>query len=261
MGGAHEAMEISEHTTHAAHEEHGKPHGGAGSNKLIGMTIALIGVLLAFCAAMVGSERNELVRAMIEQTQSHSDYTSASTKFRLIMLDIEKERAVVAASTGDTAAPNPLMKRLLRLYLDYSAERKLSQAWADTYQPLIDAHFGGAEAYEKAQLLAEIGIVFASVAVLLGSRISWIVSLVLATLCVGQLGRSYFHVSHVVHETEAKIEQSKEAYQDLRKAHTGANEDEKTIEACDPGGKIRASFQEGAPAAEGSEAKAEEHHH
>ena len=54
----------------------GKPH---GPGKLIGLTMALIGVLIAFCAALVGAERNELTRTMIEQTQAHSDYSSPST--------------------------------------------------------------------------------------------------------------------------------------------------------------------------------------
>ena len=76
----------------ATNHQKGKPH---GRGKLIGLTMALIGVLIAFCAALVGSERNEPTRTMIEQTQAHSDYSSASTKFRLIMLDLEKQRGVV----------------------------------------------------------------------------------------------------------------------------------------------------------------------
>ena len=51
------------------------------SSKHVGLTIALIGVLIAFCAAMVGSEQNELTRSMMEQTQANSDYSGASTKF------------------------------------------------------------------------------------------------------------------------------------------------------------------------------------
>ena len=78
MPGAHEKLERAEY---AAHE--GNHHGG--HNKLFGVTMALIGVLIALSGAMVGSERNELTRTMIEQTQAHATFTSASTKFRLIM--------------------------------------------------------------------------------------------------------------------------------------------------------------------------------
>src|SRR5215472_12278962 len=91
MSGAHENLEHAEHATHGAHH-------GARQSKRFGVTMALMGVLIAFSAAMVGSERNELTRVMIEQTQAHSDYTGASTKFRLIMIELEKQHARVAAS-------------------------------------------------------------------------------------------------------------------------------------------------------------------
>lgn len=250
---AHEALEHAEHAAHAG-GEHGhdapgaKPH---GPGKLIGLTMALIGVLIAFCAALVGAERNELTRTMIEQTQAHSDYSSASTKFRLIMLDLEKQRGV------PTVGDQPVLRRLLRLYSDYSKERKFSKDWADSYGPLVQAHFEGAEGYEHAQLIAEIGIVLASLGVLLNSRASWLLSIVLAVVCIAQLGRTNLHIRHEVTEATEHVHHGEEAYQELRKAHTGANEDEKTVEALDPGGKLRAE-NEAAAAASGGEHHAAE---
>src|SRR6516165_12492124 len=91
------------------------------SSKHVGLTIALIGVLIAFCAAMVTSEQNELTRTMTEQTQAHSDYSGASTKFRGVMIELEKLRH--ESSIGSTeAGPLPELKRFLRLSLDYSGE-------------------------------------------------------------------------------------------------------------------------------------------
>ncbi|MEO8800799.1 MAG: hypothetical protein ABI551_23110, partial [Polyangiaceae bacterium] len=64
MSGATELLEQMEHAGHAGHSGHG--HGGGGGHdaggpgKAIGITMALLGVMLAFCAAMVGSERTEL---------------------------------------------------------------------------------------------------------------------------------------------------------------------------------------------------------
>jgi len=237
MSEAHESLE---HAEHAAH----------GSNKLIGLTMALIGVLIAFCAAMVGSERNELTRTMIEQTQAHSDYTGASTKFRLVMMELEKQRlspAVTAA--GETATPeieraHSVLERFIRLYADYSKERSFTKAWSDSFKPVIDAYFEAAEGYEHAQLIAEIGIVIASLAVLLGNRPAWYISIVLAVVCVAQIGRVYLHTRGTLGVAESKVEHAAEAYQELRKAHTGANEDEKTVDQLDPGGKIRAAIEE-----------------
>src|SRR6266566_9763074 len=111
---AHQNMEHAEHAAHSS--DHGESHGG--HNKLFGVTMALTGVLIAFCSAMVGSERNELTRAMIEQTQAHADFTSASTKFRLIMLELEKQRARVAAARDTTGGWSPV-ERFIELAGDY----------------------------------------------------------------------------------------------------------------------------------------------
>ena len=213
--------------------------------------MALIGVLIAFCAALVGGERNELTRTMIEQTQAHSDYSSASTKFRLIMLELEKQRGIAIANPANVG-DQPVLRRFLRLYTDYSKERKYSKDWADSYGPLVQAHFEGAEGYEHAQLIAEIGIVLASLGVLLGSRSAWLLSIVLAVVCVVQLGRTNLHTRHEVTEASEKVRHGEEAYQELRKAHVGANEDERTVQALDPDGKLRAE-NEPASSTEGKE--------
>ena len=90
MAGAHQKLEHAEHAAHAEHHSHGEKHehghegGSSRQNKLFGVTMALIGVLIAFCSLMVGSERNELTRAMIDQTQAHADWTAASTKIAAI---------------------------------------------------------------------------------------------------------------------------------------------------------------------------------
>src|SRR5882724_12003394 len=101
MAGAHEKLE---HTEHAAHSD---SHGG-NHNKLFGVTMALIGVLIAFCSAMVGSERNELTRAMIEQTQAHADWTSASTKLRIVMIELEKQNARMASARDPQGGASPV---------------------------------------------------------------------------------------------------------------------------------------------------------
>jgi hypothetical protein len=234
MSGAHQKLE---HAEHAAH--HGNHEGGG--NKLFGVTMALIGVLIAMSAAMVGSERNELTRAMIEQTQAHSDFTGASTKFRLIMIELEKQRARVAAARDAPGGWSPV-ERFIELAADYTEERNLSKSWADSYGPVVEAHFEAAEGYEKGQLIAEIGIVLASLAVLLASRSAWLVSVLLALVCIVQLSRTYFPTKRIVRETLVRVRHSEEAYHDLRKAHVGANEDEKVIERLDPDGKIRAAI-------------------
>jgi hypothetical protein len=231
MSGAHEKLERAEHASHS------DGHGG-GHNKLFGITMALIGVLIAFCAAMVGSERNELTRAMINQTQANAYYTAASTKYRLVLIELEKQHARVA-SVRDTPGGWSPVKRFVELAWDYSAERELSKNWARSYEPLVEAHFDAAEGYENGQLIAEVAIVIASLGVLLGSRIAWLISVCLSVLCALQVGHTYLPTWHEVREARQQIAKADKEYLALRKAHEGLNEDEKAIEQFDPDKKIR----------------------
>jgi hypothetical protein len=50
MSTAHESLEHAEHVAHGAH--------GATLGKVIGLTMAILGVLLAFCAAEVGAHKS-----------------------------------------------------------------------------------------------------------------------------------------------------------------------------------------------------------
>jgi hypothetical protein len=232
MSGAHEKLERAEHASHA-----GGHH--SSNNKLFGLTMALIGVLIAFCAALVGSERNELTKTMIKQTQAHSDFTAASTKYRLIMIELEKQHARVASARDTPGGWSPV-QRFVELAADYGDERNLSKKWADTYEPLVEAHFDAAEGYEHAQLIAEIGIVMASLGVcspvepLVGFGIS------LDRLC----SAGWAHLSsHPARCPNCRVadQPRRGGVCRLRKAHVGANEDEQTVEHFDADGKIRAA--------------------
>jgi hypothetical protein len=247
-----EAIEALEHAEHASHAAgHGHDSSNKAPARLIGLTMALMGVLIAFCAALVGGQRNELTRTMIEQTQAHSDAGYSTIRYRLVMLDLEKQRAQLQGS-GHAAAENPAVRTFLGLYADYDKERKVSKDWADSYDPLVKAHFEGAENYEHAQLIAEIGIVLASLGVLLSSRPPWYLSMVLGVLCIAQIGRTYVHTRHEVNESMEHEKHSEEAYLELRKARADSTADQETVEALDPGGVLRA---------ENAAAKSNEHHH
>jgi hypothetical protein len=114
-------------------------------------------------------------------------------------------------------------KRFLRLYLDYSKEREFAKTWADSYQPAIDAHFNAAERYGKAQLVAEIGIVIASLGMLLCNRPAWLISIVFAAICVGMLADTGLTTRNAVANTSETIRKAEHAYTELRKTHLAAN--------------------------------------
>lgn len=209
--------------------------------KHVGLTIALIGVLIALCASMAGSEHNELTRTMTEQTQANSDYSGSSTKFRMVMVELEKLRHEASLGKLD-AGFVPELKRLLRLYLDYSNERDFAKHWVDSYQPAVEAHFDATRGYDYAQLFAEIGIVIASLAVLLSNRTAWIASIVLGVICIGVLTSTFFKTRHSVAQAVGNIQQAQNAFEQVRESHLGGSGDERTLEELDPGGKIRAEI-------------------
>jgi len=210
------------------------------NHKLFGITMALIGVLVALCAARVGSERNELTKTMVKQTQAHADYTAASTKYRVALIELEKQHARVAAARDTPGGWSPV-QRFVELSSDYGDERDLSKKWSDSYEPLVNAHFEAAEGYEHAQLIAEIGIVMASLAVLLSSRLAWLFSVLLSAGCVVQMACTYLPTRREVSEAHERIERAANEYTKLRNVHSSANEDEQAIDLLDPDGKIRAA--------------------
>jgi predicted histidine transporter YuiF (NhaC family) len=216
MAGLHEKLKQAEQTAQVPYIH-------------IGLTMALIGVLIALCAAMVGSHRSALTRAMIEQTEAHSDYRGESAKLRIVMVGLENLRGGLSLDSAG-AAQLPLSKRFLRLCLDYSKERDFAKACVDSYQPVIDTHFNAVDGYENAQLVAEIAIVIALIAVLLSNRPAWLISILLAVICIGMLTSTWLNTRRAVAHTLANIRKSEYAYQQLRRAHLGANQDERTVE-------------------------------
>ena len=99
-----EAHELAEKIESAGHG--GGAHGGHGGGigKFVGLTMAVIGVLLAICSAYVGSERTELVQTMVEQANTYSEYQASSTKYRAMMAQIQQTYAVTPSRKLATEA-------------------------------------------------------------------------------------------------------------------------------------------------------------
>ena len=284
--GAAEVLEHSEHISHAG----GHGHGG-GDDKLgtrVGITMACLGVLLAFCSAKVGGERTELVKVLVEQQHAHAKYQAQDIKHRsainalrqihseildpaaVTALDADLGKleadaapaappvapagsaAPAAGSAAPVAAPAPKADttsvkaaRLVAhqilgalspnrtdagLVADtadrYAAEAAAANDWVESFSPAIDAHVEAQEQYEMAQLFAEIGIVVASVALLMKKKVAWFVALALGLASIVFVGKTYARTSHEVHEAEEKIEHTGKHYRDLRTAGKTTVEDE-----------------------------------
>lgn len=245
--------ELSEKIEHVAHQGHDSSHKG-GSGKSIGITMAMLGVMLAFSAAMVGAQRTELVKTMVLQANKWGLYQSETTKFRVIEADLEmlkslsptkaevtkiettlreKRRAsgksddedtseikdLIASATEDMAqlvTPDPKdVAHFKKLSREYARDVKEAKEDAEAYDGAIEAHQQSAEWYEWAQLAAEVGIVVASIALLLVNRFIWIMSVCLGLVCGGALGFTFFHTRSAEAAAEQKIRAAAENVQQI----------------------------------------------
>lgn len=218
---------------------------GAKPAKGIGITIALLGVMLAVCAALVGSQRTALIETMVEQADHFGGYQSEAMKFRVMHSDLEILHALtpskaevdkfehalkdVRGKTGkaddeDTAELKDAIDVSTRELADILSPDKededrfafierryhqdMAEAKEDTeaYDSAIGAHQAAAEHYEKAQLCAEIGIVVGSIALLLGSRVAWAIAIVVGLGGAGLASKTYLDTSHAMQLAEKRIE-------------------------------------------------------
>ena len=235
--------EVVEHIEHAAHGG----HGGSGASRYIGITMALLGVMVAFCSAMVGGERTELIKSMVEQSTRMGTYQTETMKFRAMMannellkaLSPEKDEIAKIESTlrnkrgaggkqddEDTAELKDLISSSVEDLADlltpdhsvivkfaksakiYERDMKEAKEDADSYDKMIQARQDAAEGYERALLAAEIGIVIASVALLLANRMVWGISVILAITCLGTAGFTFVETRHGVSSAEDKIKKA-----------------------------------------------------
>jgi hypothetical protein len=258
--------ELKERIEHAGHHDGHDPH-KSGVGKPIGVTMAILGVLLAVCAALLGAERTELIRTTVEQSNRFGVYQAETMKYRVIQADYELLKAIspkpaeiarvnqtlrakraasgkedsedtaeikdlIASATEDMAellTPDVGEKeRFQKMALRYKHDMAEAKEDAEAYDLKIKAHEEGAEGYERAQVAAEIGIVVASVALLLSSRAVWVASILLALSCAGLGGMTFSHTRSQLEVAEHKINEAV--------AHTIQMEKEEVEEDAASGG-------------------------
>jgi hypothetical protein len=290
-------LEHAEHIAHAGHqheEGHGPQPDHEAHSKLgtyIGITMAVLGVLLAYCAAKVGAERTELVQALVEQQNAHAKYQAQDIKHRVAVSDLRQMHAEIpAAELGEhldddlkkiddaepkaaelpaatTRAARALGRSLVEALTPnkadvvtladtverYYRESQAASVWVDSFNPAIQAHVEAQERFEQAQLLAEIGIVVASVALLIKRRAPWFAALALGVASVACVIATYAATGHVVREAEAKIEETGKEYREMRNRDKMTESDDALVaELRTWGGKSAAAAPEHhAPTKEG----------
>ena len=194
--------EISEQIEHAGHDSghHGK------FAQWIGITIAVLGVLMALCSAQVGEARTELIATMVKENGASMQYQTVSSKYRTLqaqlqqlhalmpdpkaMAETEAELKVLESQTKnpDTAQGIKAVRleakkilntvtptrsdvlRFTRLIRRHQKEAEGAKEWAESYKDAIEVHEVTASRFERAQIAAEIGVIITSVGLLLSSH-------------------------------------------------------------------------------------------
>jgi len=224
MSHAAESLERAEHTGHAGHGG----HDGSPLPMRVGITMAILGVLLAFAAARVGYERAELVQYLVEQQHAHAKYQAQDIKHRSAILSLQQLHATAAVEGAKVNAAD--MVTIASSANRYFAESQAAKEWVDAYDPIIAAHSVAQEEYEHAQLAAELGIVLASIALLLRKRAPWLAGVLLGVGSIVLLAMTYLHASHDLKGTEAKLEETETHYRTLREAGKTTDTDQALVD-------------------------------
>jgi hypothetical protein len=260
----HEIHEQIEHAGHAGHE-------GGSPSKLpqwIGITIAILGVLMALCSAQVGAARTELIATMVEENAAKTRFLTVSNKYRALQAQLQQLHAAMpdpdhlAKKNGqfktlvaevknpdtmqgiraaelqtdkilNTVTPTESdVLRFLSLLDRIREEADAAKMWSESYHDAVQVHANTAERFEIALLAAEIGIVIASVGLLLSKQVgfargAWGLAVVLGLLSLGIAGATKIINNRTLHDAEEKIHVSEHHYVSMNKDEEDVVEDKK----------------------------------
>ena len=118
----------------------------------------------------------------------------------------------------------------------YLAESQAAHTWVDAYDPMIAAHAEAQEEYEHAELAAELGVVIASIALLLRRRLAWMTAIALGGVTIALMATAYVHARHEVHTAEARIDEGEKHYRALRQEGKTTDADQALVDEVLKGG-------------------------
>lgn len=219
-----QALEHSGHIAHAAHN-----HNGAEDRlgTYIGVTMAILGVLLALCSALVGSERTDLVHKLVEQQHAHAKYQAQDIKHRVAFLALSQMHATAFGSADAAAKMNKAdVAYMATAVKRYFEEAALAKKFTESFNPIITVHLEAQKHYEHALLLAEIGIVIASISLLVHSRVPWLISLLFGIGALIMVSSTWLHVAQEVKASKDVVIVTQKAYEDARKANKSTQYEE-----------------------------------
>jgi hypothetical protein len=259
--------------SHELHEkiEHAGHGGGGKLPQFIGITVAVLGVLMALCSAQVGAARTELIATMVEENGAKGQYLTDWNKYRTLQAQLQQLHALMPDpevqgkknaefKTLVSAVKNPEtlqgikanelqtdkilntvtptegdVLRFLTLLDRIREEADGSKEWSESYHDAVQVHAHTAERFEIATLAAEIGIVIASVGLLLSRQFRfaltlWLIAVTLGAVSLSVAAATKVNNSLVLHAAEEKIHKCEHHYRSMNKDEEDVVEDKKLEE-------------------------------
>ena len=108
-------------------------------------------------------------------------------------------------------------------------EREVAKKWTGSYEDEIHAFAEATEHYEWGQLCAEFGIVLASIALLLNSRLSWSGSMIMGVASASIIAWTYTGSHAELTKAGNEIEEAKKTYHGLKMEEQQGKGDEELL--------------------------------
>jgi Domain of unknown function (DUF4337) len=225
------SVEVAETMEHAGTHHKGKGVHARG----VGVTMGVLGIVIALCSAFVADQNKGMIRATVQQSETISKEVSGSIKPRAVNLAI-----LNAAHRPVGEVPLQSRVGLIQLSADDKHEREYAKHWAEAYEPLIESNNETSERHEPAEVIAEVALVIGSLALLVSSHVAWALSVIVGLVAIGVTSQTLV-TAHAEQRTLLTAIQARQAeYEALRKSHEGSTFDADAISLLDPDGSIRA---------------------
>jgi hypothetical protein len=257
--------EIQEHIEHAGHM-------GGRLPQYIGITVAILGVLMALSSAQVGSARTELIATMVEENAAKTRALTVGAKYRNLQAQLQqlhaampdpeavaKKNAQFKTLLVDVKNPETLQEikaaelqadkilntvtptekdviRFVNLIRRIRQETEAAREWSESYEDAVKVHAGAAERFEIALLAAEIGVVIASVGLLLAkysakfARAAWFIAIGLGLVSLCLVTSTQYTNTRALHEAESKIHAAEHHYASMNRDKEDIKDDEELEE-------------------------------
>lgn len=263
----HNPAEIVEHASP-------QPHHQGGMHRWIGLTTALLSILIAVCSSQANAVRTDFIARMVEEDGTTVRLQNVSTKYILLQAQLQHihammpdppsylsieaslqalEKSKMNEETAKVVQALRLSTRKLleavmpssadvqhfaKLIRGYRAELEAAKKWADSYTPVIEVLQVATSRMETAQLVSELAVILASLALMTGnvrwlSRSMWMASIALGIVSIIILVVTLVLNQGGVHRSEAALEHAREAYLELTKGNDNAQRDEALLKGIE----------------------------